>query len=32
MVRETNTAVAAFYDRLGFDLMPRINLQKWLKP
>ena len=32
MVRETNTAVTAFYRRLGFDLMPRINMQKWLKP
>ena len=31
MVRDTNTAVAAFYQRLGFDLMPRINMQKWLK-
>jgi hypothetical protein len=30
MVRETNSAVAAFYQRLGFDLMPRINMQKWL--
>ena len=30
MVRETNTAVTAFYRRLGFDLMPRINMQKWL--
>lgn len=32
MVRETNGAVAAFYQRLGFDPMPRINMQKWLKP
>jgi ribosomal protein S18 acetylase RimI-like enzyme len=31
MVRETNTAVVAFYQRLGFDPMPRINMQKWLK-
>jgi ribosomal protein S18 acetylase RimI-like enzyme len=30
MVRETNGAVARFYERLGYDLMPRINLQKWL--
>ena len=30
MVRETNMAVAAFYQRLGFDLMPRITMQKWL--
>ena len=27
-----DTAVAAFYQRLGYDPMPRINMQKWLKP
>jgi ribosomal protein S18 acetylase RimI-like enzyme len=32
MVRETNQVVAAFYQRLGYDLMPRISMQKWLKP
>jgi ribosomal protein S18 acetylase RimI-like enzyme len=32
MVRETNDSVAAFYRRLGYDPMPRINMQKWLKP
>jgi ribosomal protein S18 acetylase RimI-like enzyme len=32
MVRETNDSVAAFYGRLGYDPMPRINMQKWLKP
>jgi ribosomal protein S18 acetylase RimI-like enzyme len=32
MVRETNAAVAGFYERLGYEPMPRINLQKWLKP
>ena len=32
MVRETNEAVVAFYQRLGFEPMPRINMQKWLKP
>jgi ribosomal protein S18 acetylase RimI-like enzyme len=32
MVRETNQAVADFYKRLGYDPMPRINMQKWLKP
>ena len=32
MVRETNQAVAAFYRGIGYDPMPRINLQKWLKP
>jgi len=31
MVRETNEAVTAFYSRMGYDLMPRINMQKWLK-
>lgn len=31
MMRETNQAVAAFYQRLGFDPMPRINMQKWLR-
>ena len=30
MVRETNAAVIAFYRRIGFEPMPRINLQKWL--
>jgi ribosomal protein S18 acetylase RimI-like enzyme len=32
MVRETNRGVADFYNRLGYDPMPRINMQKWLKP
>jgi ribosomal protein S18 acetylase RimI-like enzyme len=32
MVRETNSQAAEFYQRLGYELMPRINLQKWLKP
>lgn len=31
MVRESNAAVAAFYRRLGYDPMPRLNMQKWLK-
>ena len=31
MIRETNDAVAAFYKRLRYDLMPRINMQKWLE-
>jgi ribosomal protein S18 acetylase RimI-like enzyme len=30
MVRETNKDVAAFYERLGYDPMPRINMRKWL--
>jgi ribosomal protein S18 acetylase RimI-like enzyme len=32
MVRETNDSVAAFYRRIGYKPMPRINMQKWLKP
>ena len=32
MVREHNHAVAAFYEKLGFEPMPRINMQKFLKP
>jgi ribosomal protein S18 acetylase RimI-like enzyme len=32
MVRETNAAVTAFYQHIGYDPMPRINMQKWLKP
>jgi ribosomal protein S18 acetylase RimI-like enzyme len=32
MVRETNHVVADFYRHLGYDPMPRINMQKWLKP
>jgi ribosomal protein S18 acetylase RimI-like enzyme len=31
MVRETNTAVVEFYARIGYDPMPRFNMQKWLK-
>lgn len=31
MVRETNTQVATFYERIGYEPMPRINMQKWLK-
>ncbi len=31
MVRETNAEVAAFYDRVGYEPMPRIAMQKWLK-
>ena len=32
MVRETNTAVVSFYDRLGYEDMPRVLMSKWLKP
>ena len=31
MVRETNTPVIAFYERLGFETIPRTVMQKWLK-
>jgi len=32
MLREHNWDAAAFYARLGYEPMPRINMQKWLKP
>jgi ribosomal protein S18 acetylase RimI-like enzyme len=32
LVRETNSAVAAFYAKSGFETAPRILMQKWLKP
>jgi ribosomal protein S18 acetylase RimI-like enzyme len=31
MVRKTNTEVVEFYARIGYDPMPRVNMQKWLK-
>lgn len=31
MVRETNHQMAAFYERIGYEFMPRINMQKRLK-
>lgn len=30
MVRETNAGVVAFYERLGFEVTPRVVLAKWL--
>ena len=30
MVRETNTEVVQFYERLGYDDMPRVLMSKWL--
>lgn len=30
MVRETNTPVVSFYERLGFETIPRTVMQKWL--
>ncbi len=32
MVRETNTQVAAFYERVGFKTIPRTVMEKWLRP
>ena len=31
MVRETNTQVVDFYERLGFETIPRVIMQKWLE-
>lgn len=30
LVRETNTKVVAFYERLGFETAPRVIMGKWL--
>lgn len=30
MVRATNTAVVKFYERLGYEDMPRVLMSKWL--
>jgi hypothetical protein len=30
LIRETNTAVAAFYGRIGYEAIPRTVMQKWL--
>ena len=30
MVREANATVTGFYQRLGFETMPRIAMSKWL--
>ena len=32
MIRETNTEVAAFYERSGFKAIPRTVMEKWLRP
>jgi ribosomal protein S18 acetylase RimI-like enzyme len=32
MIRETNTEVAAFYERIGFKTIPRTVMEKWLRP
>jgi ribosomal protein S18 acetylase RimI-like enzyme len=31
LVRETNTQVIDFYNRLGFEAVPRVVMQKWLE-
>lgn len=31
MVRETNTKVVPFYERLGFEVAPRVVMSKWLR-
>ncbi len=30
LVRETNTKVVSFYEKLGYDAMPRVVMAKWL--
>lgn len=30
LVRETNAAVVAFYERLGFEVSPRVVMARWL--
>ncbi len=30
MIRDTNVQVAAFYERLGYDAIPRVTMQKLL--
>jgi ribosomal protein S18 acetylase RimI-like enzyme len=30
LVRETNAKVVAFYERLGFEVAPRVVMSKWL--
>ena len=30
LVRETNTQVVSFYERLGFEVTPRVVMAKWL--
>src|SRR6266536_4729806 len=30
MIRDTNTEVIRFYERIGFEIAPRVIMQKWL--
>jgi ribosomal protein S18 acetylase RimI-like enzyme len=32
LVRETNTKAVSFYERLGFEVAPRVVMGKWLGP
>ena len=32
LVRDTNTRVVSFYERLGFEVAPRVVMGKWLGP
>jgi ribosomal protein S18 acetylase RimI-like enzyme len=32
LVRDTNTAVASFYESLKYEAVPRLVMQKWLAP
>jgi ribosomal protein S18 acetylase RimI-like enzyme len=32
LVRETNTRVVSFYEHLGYEVVPRVLMAKWLKP
>jgi len=32
LVRETNTGVVSFYERLGYEVAPRVLMSKWLTP
>lgn len=31
LVRETNTGVVSFYERLGYEVAPRVIMGKWLR-
>ncbi|WP_372070639.1 GNAT family N-acetyltransferase [Tistrella mobilis] len=30
MIRETNTAVKAFYEKVGYQAVPRVVMEKWV--
>jgi len=32
LVRDTNTGVVSFYERLGFEVAPRVVMSRWLGP